>query len=196
MIKRTFDIIASVIGLIVLLPLFLIFSVVIVFGSKGGVLYKQIRVGKDNVDFFLLKLRTMFSDSDKKGILTIGLSDSRITKFGKFLRKYKLDELPQLLNILKGEMSLVGPRPEVRKYVNLYNSEQLKVLNVKPGLTDYASIEYIDESDLLAQSNNPEETYIEVIMPAKLKLNFKYIEKQSFGIDLSILAKTFLKIIR
>lgn len=196
MIKRIFDIFFSFVGIIILLPLFLIISSLILFSSKGGVLYKQTRVGRKNRDFTLLKFRTMFTNSDKKGLLTVGLSDKRVTKVGKYLRKYKLDELPQLLNILKGEMSFVGPRPEVRKYVNLYNHEQIKVLDVKPGLTDYASIEYMDESDLLAQSNNPEQTYIQVIMPAKLKLNFKYIENISLMTDISILLKTLRHIIR
>lgn len=196
MIKRIFDIFFSFFGIIILLPLFLIISSLILFSSKGGVLYKQTRVGRKNRDFTLLKFRTMFTNSDKKGLLTVGLSDKRVTKVGKYLRKYKLDELPQLLNILKGEMSFVGPRPEVRKYVNLYNHEQIKVLDVKPGLTDYASIEYMDESDLLAQSNNPEQTYIQVIMPAKLKLNFKYIENISLMTDISILLKTLRHIIR
>lgn len=196
MIKRIFDIFFSFVGIIILLPLFLIISSLILFSSKGGVLYKQTRVGRKNRDFTLLKFRTMFTNSDKKGLLTVGLSDKRVTKVGKYLRKYKLDELPQLLNILKGEMSFVGPRPEVRKYVNLYNHEQIKVLDVKPGLTDYASIEYMDESDLLAQSNNPEQTYIQAIMPAKLKLNFKYIENISLMTDISILLKTLRHIIR
>ncbi len=196
MIKRSFDVLFSLIGITILFPIFFITSIFIIIDSKGGIFYKQIRVGKKNKDFTLLKFRTMYSNSDKKGLLTVGLSDSRVTKTGKFLRKYKFDELPQLINILKGEMSFVGPRPEVRKYVNLYTSEQLKVLEVKPGLTDYASIEYIDESELLAQSSNPEKTYIELIMPNKLKLNFKYIENQSLGTDISILFKTFFKILR
>lgn len=133
--------------------------------------------------------------ADKKGLLTLGLSDSRVTKIGRFLRKYKMDELPQLFNILKGEMSFVGPRPDVRKYVDLYSPEQLKVLEVKPGLTDYASIEYIDESDLLAQSENPEKTYIEVVMNDKIKLNFKYIQEHNLKTDILILIKTIFKIV-
>lgn len=196
MLKRTFDLVMSLIGILVLLPFLFVISLFILFDSKGGILYKQVRVGKNNQDFLLLKFRTMCTDADKKGLLTVGLSDSRVTRVGKFLRKYKLDELPQLFNILKGDMSLVGPRPEVRKYVSLYSVEQLKVLNVKPGLTDFASIEYMDESDLLAQSENPEQTYINEIMPAKLNLNFKYIEKQSFTTDLSILFKTVVGIFR
>lgn len=196
MLKRIFDLIFSLLGLIILSPLFLIVSILIVWDSKGGIFYRQTRVGKGNVDFKLWKFRTMVTDSDKKGLLTVGLSDSRVTKVGRFLRKYKIDEFPQLINVLKGEMSLVGPRPDVRKYVDLYNLEQKKVLNVKPGITDYASIEYIDESDLLALSDNPEKTYIEVVMPEKLKLNFKYIQEQNLITDIQILVKTILKIIR
>lgn len=196
MLKRTFDLVMSLIGVLILLPFLIIISLFILFDSKGGVFYKQVRVGRNNRDFLLLKFRTMCTDADKKSLLTVGLSDSRVTRVGKFLRKYKLDELPQLFNILKGDMSLVGPRPEVRKYVSLYTNEQLKVLNVKPGLTDFASIEYMDESDLLAQSENPEQTYINEIMPDKLNLNFKYIKKQSFTTDLSILFKTIFGIFR
>lgn len=135
-------------------------------------------------------------NADKDGLLTVGDRDSRITRSGYFLRKYKLDELPQLFNIIKGEMSIVGPRPEVRKYVELYNEEQQKVLNVKPGLTDFASLEYINENELLATSNNPEQTYIETIMPAKLLLNKKYIGQISLLTDLKIIFRTMKKIMR
>lgn len=195
MIKRLFDIFFSFFGLLFLSPLFLILSLFIVLDSRGSAFYRQRRVGKGNVDFSLLKFRTMELGADKKGLLTLGLSDSRVTKIGRFLRKYKMDELPQLFNILKGEMSFVGPRPDVRKYVDLYSPEQLKVLEVKPGLTDYASIEYIDESDLLARSNNPEKTYIEVVMSDKIKLNFKYIQEQNLQTDILILFKTIFKIV-
>lgn len=195
MIKRLFDIFFSFFGLLFLSPLFLILSLFIVLDSRGSAFYRQRRVGKGNVDFSLLKFRTMELGADKKGLLTIGLSDSRVTKIGRFLRKYKMDELPQLFNILKGEMSFVGPRPDVRKYVDLYSPEQLKVLEVKPGLTDYASIEYIDESDLLARSDNPEKTYIEVVMSDKIKLNFKYIQEQNLQTDILILFKTIFKIV-
>lgn len=195
MIKRLFDIFFSFFGLLFLSPLFLILSLFIVLDSRGSAFYRQRRVGKGNVDFSLLKFRTMELGADKKGLLTLGLSDSRVTKIGRFLRKYKMDELPQLFNILKGEMSFVGPRPDVRKYVDLYSPEQLKVLEVKPGLTDYASIEYIDESDLLARSDNPEKTYIEVVMSDKIKLNFKYIQEQNLQTDILILFKTIFKIV-
>ena len=192
--KRLFDIIFSLIGIAILLPFFLIFTIFIVIDSGFPVFYSQTRVGKNGKDFSLLKFRTMKKDSDKKGLLTVGEKDSRITSFGFFLRKYKLDELPQLFNVLAGNMSLVGPRPEVRKYVELYNSEQKKVLSVKPGITDYASIEYSNENSILAKSMNPENLYITEIMPTKLKLNLKYIEERSFLTDLKIIFKTIGKI--
>jgi len=164
--------------------------------SKGGVFYRQIRVGKDDTDFYLLKFRTMQSGSDKKGLLTVGNRDKRVTRVGYHLRKYKLDELPQLFNVLFGSMSLVGPRPEVRKYVDLYTDEQKRVLLVKPGITDYASIEYVNENELLALASNPEETYIKDIMPHKIQLNLKYINDASFMTDVKIILQTILKIIR
>lgn len=154
----------------------------------------QTRVGKNNKDFKLFKFRSMTVGSDKKGLLTIG-NDSRITKVGSFIRKYKLDEFAQLINVLKGDMSLVGPRPEVRKYVNLYNEEQLKVLNIKPGITDYASLEYFDENELLGASQNPEETYIKEVMPHKLELNKKYLENPNILHDIKLILRTLQKII-
>lgn len=194
MVKRCFDIFASFIGLLLLLPVFIVISIIIVLDSKGGVFYRQVRVGKNNVDFKLYKFRSMATGSDKKGLLTVGGKDSRVTRSGYYIRKYKLDELPQLLNVLFGDMSLVGPRPEVRKYVEMYNAEQLKVLSVKPGITDYASIEYSNENELLAKSSEPEKTYIEEIMPAKLLLNQKYISEQGLLTDLRIIFKTIAKI--
>ena len=136
----------------------------------------------------------MLLDADKKGLLTVGGRDPRVTNIGYYLRKYKLDELPQLFNVLFGSMSLVGPRPEVRKYVDLYTQEQLLVLTVKPGITDYASIQFINENELLAQSNDPEQTYINDIMPQKLALNLKYISKNNVFVDVSIIVNTILKI--
>ena len=162
--------------------------------SRGGVLFKQRRVGKEDEDFFILKYRTMAVNSDKNGLLTVGARDRRITRVGYFLRKYKLDELPQLFNVLSGDMSFVGPRPEVRKYVDMYNAEQRKVLTVKPGITDYASIEYSNENELLAKSRNPEQTYIDEIMPHKLKLNLKYIEEKGFFTDVKIIFRTISKV--
>ena len=195
MLKRLFDIIFSLIVLFTLLPVFIVVAVLIGVDSKGGIFFKQIRVGKNNVDFSLFKFRTMTVGSDKKGQITIGNNDGRITKVGSLLRKYKLDEFPQLINILNGEMSIVGPRPEVRKYVELYTKEQLNVLSVKPGLTDYASLEYINESEILGNSEDPNQTYIDEIMPLKLKLNLKYISKISFITDLSLIFKTIIRIL-
>lgn len=194
MIKRLLDIIVALFGLILLFPLFLLLALAISINSRGGVLYRQTRVGKNNKDFKLYKLRSMRIDADKKGLLTVGGRDSRITEVGYFIRKYKLDELPQLLNVLFGNMSLVGPRPEVRKYVDMYDEDQKKVLLVKPGITDYASIEYFNENELLAKSDKPEETYIQEVMPAKLTLNLKYIEEQGLLTDLKIIFRTISKV--
>lgn len=193
--KRLLDIIICFIASLLLAPVWIILPLLIVIDSEGNPFYVQKRVGKDNKDFNLLKFRTMYAGTDKKGLLTVGDNDRRITRIGYFLRKYKLDELPQLFNIIKGDMSIVGPRPEVRKYVQLYNEHQRNVLKVRPGLTDYASIEYIAESELLAQSDNPEYTYIQDIMPKKIELNLKYIENQSLRLDFELIIKTLLKII-
>jgi lipopolysaccharide/colanic/teichoic acid biosynthesis glycosyltransferase len=163
--------------------------------SKGGVFYKHIRVGENQKEFGLLKFRSMERGSDKGSQITIG-NDSRITNVGHFIRKYKIDELPQLINILKGEMSVVGPRPEVKKYVDLYSKEQLLVLSVLPGLSDYASIEYFDEQTILGKALNPDEEYVNVVMPAKLKLNLKYIKEKSILTDFKIILKTVNKIVK
>ncbi len=195
MCKRIFDILFSFIGLVFLLPVLLIIALAIFFDSRGSLIYKQQRVGKNNQDFFIYKFRTMYDGAEKKGLLTVGAKDSRVTRVGYYLRKYKLDELPQLLNVFKGQMSFVGPRPEVRKYVNLYTAEQLKVLEVKPGITDYASIQYANESELLASAADPEKFYIETVFPAKLKLNLKYIDEKKVGKDFLILFQTLVKII-
>lgn len=196
MLKRLFDIICSLIGIIILLPFFVIISVLIIVNSGFPVFYFQTRVGKNSKNFNLIKFRTMHTHADKKGLLTVGGRDVRVTAIGYFLRKYKIDELPQLINVLVGSMSLVGPRPEVSKYVDLYNVQQLQVLNVRPGITDLASLEFINENELLAQSSNPEETYIQSIMPQKLALNLKYIAQRSFGTDVKIIYKTILKIVK
>lgn len=195
MIKRSFDIVFSSLGLILLLPLLLIIAVFIKIESKGPVFYKQNRVGKNNQDFKIFKFRTMFIGSDKKGLLTVGNRDPRVTKVGYFLRKYKLDELPQLINVLLGNMSFVGPRPEVRHYVNFYSESDLKILSVKPGITDYASIHFRNEVELLKESENPEKFYIEHILPKKIALNKKYIEQNNLLIDIKIILKTLLTII-
>jgi lipopolysaccharide/colanic/teichoic acid biosynthesis glycosyltransferase len=183
-------------GVIILLPFLCIISLLIILSSRGSVFYKQKRVGKNEKEFSLLKFRTMKKGADKLGLLTIGGKDSRVTKIGYFLRKFKLDEIPQILNIIAGKMSIVGPRPEVAKYVALYTTEQKKVLKIRPGLTDLASIKYINESELLAKSDNPEKLYVEKIMPDKLKLNLRYIETNSFGKDIQIIFQTIVKILR
>jgi lipopolysaccharide/colanic/teichoic acid biosynthesis glycosyltransferase len=194
--KRLFDIICSLSGIIILSPLFFGISLLIIINSGFPVFYFQTRVGKGNKDFKLFKFRTMFANSDKKGLLTVGGRDSRITPVGYYLRKLKLDELPQLFNVLSGTMSLVGPRPEVRKYVDMYNSQQKMVLDAKPGITDYASLDYINENELLAKSEDPEKTYINEVMPAKLQLNLKYINESGFLTDLTIILRTIFKIIK
>jgi len=196
MLKRLFDIVFSTIGLVLLSPLFCVVALLILFSSKGPVFFLQTRVGKNNCDFKLFKFRTMYLEAEKKGLLTVGGRDPRITNIGYILRKYKIDELPQLLNVFFGTMSLVGPRPEVRKYVDLYNAAQKKILDVKPGITDYASLEYFSENELLAKSENPEETYITRVMPEKLRLNEKYIQEAGLITDLRIILKTIKKIIR
>ncbi len=193
---RATDILVSIIGLLVLSPLFIVVAIWIVLDNPGPVFYRQQRVGRNGKDFGLLKFRSMRVGSDKAGLITVGERDNRITRAGYYIRKYKLDELPQLINVLAGDMSLVGPRPEVRKYVDLYTPEQRKVLSVRPGITDYASIEYIDENRLLAQSSDPDKTYIEEIMPAKIALNMRYIEHQTIGEYFKIVFLTISKIVR
>ena len=193
---RFFDFILSLVGLVVLAPILIVLAIWIKIDSKGPVFYKQVRVGQNGIDFGLFKFRSMVVDADKKGLITVGGRDPRITRSGYFIRKYKLDELPQLINVLLGDMSLVGPRPEVRKYVELYTDEQQKVLSVKPGITDYASIEYMDENEILGKSNDPEKTYIEEIMPEKIKYNMKYIQNKNVSEYFKIIFLTLLKIVR
>ena len=193
--KRIFDLLFSITGLLLLSPLFALIAIWIKAFDGGPVFYYQNRVGKDNVDFKMMKFRSMKAGSDKKGLLTIGSTDARITKPGLFLRKFKLDELPQLINVLIGDMSLVGPRPEVRKYVDLYTDEQKKVLFIKPGITDPVSLIYFNESEILGKSENPEIAYIEEIMPAKLKLALQYAEKAGVFYDIKVIIATLRKII-
>ena len=193
---RLADLLASFIAAVILLPFFLIIAIVIKLNSKGPVFYRQVRVGKGGKDFRLYKFRSMFTGADKKGLLTVGGNDSRITSVGLFLRKYKLDELPQVFNVLKGEMSVVGPRPEVRKYVDLYNDEQQKVLSVLPGITDYASIEFKNENELLARATNPEQFYIDVIMPQKIRLNTRYISNKNIFQYIKIVFLTIIGILK
>jgi len=194
MAKRLFDIVFSLLGIVILSPFLFIITFITLFTSAGGAFYKQIRVGKNGKEFQLFKFRTMRKGADKSGALTVGMKDSRITALGFYLRKYKLDELPQLFNILWGNMSFVGPRPEVPKYVAFYDNEQRKVLKVKPGLTDYASIVYSEENKLLATAENPEEFYINKVMPAKLKLNLRYINEMNMVTDIKVILKTIGKV--
>jgi lipopolysaccharide/colanic/teichoic acid biosynthesis glycosyltransferase len=195
MMKRMVDLIFCFTALLFLWPLMLFCALVIKLQDRGPVFYKQERIGKDGIPFKILKYRTMVMNADKMGpVITVGMKDKRITKLGYFLRRTKLDELPQLFNIIMGDMSVVGPRPEVKKYVDMYSPRQLQVLTVRPGLTDFASIEFIHENRILGKSKDPEADYINKIMPAKLELNLRYIREQSFVLDLILIAKTLLKI--
>lgn len=190
------DIVVSFTGLLLLSPLFIIIALWVGFSSPGGVFYMQTRVGRYNRDFKLFKFRTMRTGADRQGLLTVGGRDPRITRAGYVLRRYKLDELPQLINVLLGSMSLVGPRPEVRRYVDRYDKEQLRVLEVRPGITDYASLEYFSENELLAASSDPEDTYIKQVMPAKLALNKKYIAEAGLRTDLRIILATLRRMMK
>ena len=194
--KRLFDIVASTIWLLVLSPLFLVVAIWIKLDSEGPVFYRQVRVGRYNQDFRIFKFRTMRVGSDKGSLVTIGGRDPRITRSGYFIRKYKLDELPQLLNVLLGDMSLVGPRPEVRHYVNYWTPAQRRVLNVRPGITDPASIKYRNENELMEQVEDPENYYINVIMQEKIRLYLEYVEQASFWYDLKLLFKTLYVIVK
>jgi lipopolysaccharide/colanic/teichoic acid biosynthesis glycosyltransferase len=194
--KRLFDICLAIVLLILLSPLFFILALWVILDSRGDVFYTQTRIGKNRKPFRIYKFRSMRPGSDAGGLLTIGRRDGRVTRAGYFLRKTKFDELPQLFNILAGQMSFVGPRPEVEKYVACYDDEQLQVLRIRPGLTDYASLEYIDEEETLGNSNDPESTYIREIMPAKLLLNRRYISERSFWGDILILFRTAAGIAR
>jgi len=191
---RLFDFFISLVGILLFLPVFILISFLIVFDSGFPVLFLQERIGEKGKVFKLMKFRTMRKSANKNGLLTVGSKDIRITRIGFYLRKFKLDELPQLFNVLIGEMALVGPRPEVEKYVKLYSAEQKRVLNVKPGITDLASIEYMDESELLAKSTDPERTYIEEIMPHKIEINLKYAANKNLYTNIKVILKTILKI--
>lgn len=194
--KRIFDIVTSGLGLIVLSPLFLFLALWIKYDSRGSVFYRQVRVGRNNKDFRLYKFRSMRSGADRQGLITIGGRDPRVTRAGYYIRKYKLDELPQLINVFVGDMSIVGPRPEVRRYVDLYTPEQMQVLTVRPGITDMASIRYRNENELLEQAEDPEKYYREVVMPDKLKINREYIERASFWFDIRLIFCTLQAIIK
>lgn len=194
--KRLLDLVFASFILILFFPIGLIISFLIIFSSRGGVFYRQERIGLHGKPFYILKFRSMRVNSDLSGKLTVGMRDPRITKVGYYLRKYKLDEFPQFINVLKGEMSIVGPRPEVIEYVQLYTEEQLKILNVKPGITDYASLYYFKENELLAQAKDPQKTYIQQIVPAKIALNEKYLLNPTILHDLKIIGLTFFKLFR
>lgn len=191
---RLIDIVLSIFGLIMLSPILLLTAIGISLESRGGVFFRQTRVGKDFKEFKLLKFRSMFVNSELRGQLTVGSRDARITKMGYFIRKYKVDELPQLINVLLGDMSLVGPRPEVPKYVSKYTKEQKRLLSVRPGITDYASLYYFEEADLLAASDDPERTYIEKVMPEKLSFSLRYLNQKSVYSDLKIIIFTVLRL--
>ena len=193
---RFFDILFATMGIILLSPVFLVLALIIALTSKGPIIFKQVRVGRYNKDFRLYKFRSMFINAEQKGQLTVGGRDSRITWIGYYLRKFKMDELPQLFNVLKGEMSLVGPRPEVRKYVDYYTPEQQQVLSVLPGITDYASIAYRNENEILANAANPEQTYIQEILPHKIELNMRYIRNKTVGNYFSIIFNTIVTSIK
>lgn len=191
---RLLDIIFALFGVIILSPFFILLSLWVKLDSKGPVFYRQKRIGRGGSEFSLLKFRSMHVDADKKGLLTVGGRDPRITRSGYILRKFKLDELPQLFNVLGGDMSLVGPRPEVKKYVDLYNDEQRKVLTVRPGITDMASIEFSNENEILEKQANPEQYYIDHIMPEKIRLNQQYIQSPTVGNYFRIILLTVKKI--
>lgn len=196
MCKRIFDILLSAMGLLCLSPLLVVISIWVKLDSEGPVFYRQVRVGRGGKDFRIYKFRSMYTDADKRGLITIGAHDARVTRAGYYIRKYKLDELPQLINVLLGDMSFVGPRPEVRKYVDLYTPEQRHVLDVRPGITDAASIRYRNENELLAAQADPNEYYINVIMQDKLRINLEYVHQHSLVGDLRLIMETLISIIK
>ena len=193
--KRWFDVLCSLIGLLLLAPFLLAIAIIIKLDSKGPILFIQGRVGKNNKDFHIYKFRTMKLQSESKGLLTLGNHDSRITKVGYFLRRYKIDEFPQLFNILKGDMSFVGPRPELRYYVNFYNEDDLKIFAVRPGITGLASLKYRNEVELLKAADDPEDFFITSIIPDKLKYNKEYIAKRNFFFDLKLIFITIIQVL-
>lgn len=196
MLKRLFDFIFSLIGLILLYPFLLIIALLIKLNDGGPSLYKGIRAGYNGKPFKMLKFRTMVLNAEKIGASSTADDDPRITRVGKFMRKYKLDELPQLINILKGEMSFVGPRPQVKWAVDLYNKEEKQILSVRPGITDYASIKFPNEGEILKGSKDPDKDYMEKIHPEKTRLQLQYVKDHSFLIDLKIILKTIFIIFK
>lgn len=197
MLKRLFDFLVSIFGLIVLSPLFLIISILIKIDSEGPIFYRGVRIGQFGKPFKIFKFRTMIKNAEKIGGTSTSADDPRLTRVGKFLRKYKLDELPQLINVLKGEMSLVGPRPEVKMYIDMLKPEEReKILSVKPGMTDLASLWDFHEEELLKGSKDPDKTYMEKIRPKKIQLQLEYVKNRSFLLDLKIIAKTIWKLLK
>lgn len=193
--KRLFDIFASGLGLLFLSPLFLVLAIWIKLDSPGPVFYRQVRVGRHNKDFRIYKFRSMKVGADKQGLITVGGHDPRITRSGYFIRKYKLDEFPQLINVFVGDMSLVGPRPEVRKYVDMYTPEQMHVLDVRPGVTSLASIRYRNENELLDKAEDPDQFYTDVVMQDKLAIDLEYVRNASFWYDIKLIFQTFWEIV-
>lgn len=197
MIKRIFDVFVSLIGLLIFLPLFFVVGILIKLDSEGPIFYRGQRIGQFGRPFKIFKFRTMIKDAEKLGGSSTSVDDPRLTKIGKFLRKYKIDELPQLINVLRGEMSLTGPRPEVPEYVNLMTEEQKNViLSVKPGMTDFASLWDFHEEEMLKGSLDPEKTYLEKIRPKKIQLQIEYVKNRSFLLDLKIILKTIFKLFK
>ncbi len=191
--KRFFDIFFSLLGLIVCFPLFCFVAVLIKLDSNGPMLFAQERIGKDFRPFRIYKFRTMKQDAEKNGPKITVSGDSRVTRVGKLLRKYKIDELPQLFNVLKGDMSFVGPRPEVREYVQLFDADYKKLLSIRPGITDPASIYYVNEEQVLSLSRNWDETYQKKILPEKIKLSLQYVDNHDLMTDLKLIFRTILK---
>jgi len=194
--KRLMDLFTALLVLVLFLPFGILISWLIVLESSGGVFYRQERIGLKGKPFYLLKFRSMRPNADLQGKLTVGERDPRVTRIGFFIRKFKLDEFPQFINVLKGEMSVVGPRPEVAEYVALYSENQRRVLDVKPGITDEASITYFEENKLLSKSTNPQKTYIEEIMPEKIRINLAYQERATVWTDLGVVWKTAARMVK
>ena len=195
MIKRTFDVVVSVLGLLLLLPFGVAVALLIKWDSRGPVFFRQERVGRGFRPFFIYKFRTMVQDASRKGgPITVG-EDPRTTRVGRYLRKTKIDELPQLINVVRGEMSFVGPRPEVRQYVELFRKDYKEILKVRPGITDLATLKYRDEADVLGQSQDPEEEYVNRILPEKIHLAKEHLRRSSFFLDLTLVFKTLLKLV-
>ena len=193
--KRVFDLILASVVLFISFPFFVFFSIAIKLDSKGGVFYRAKRTGKNSRVFKMYKFRSMFENADKIKIFSTSEDDSRITKIGKLMRKYKIDEIPQLMNILKGEMSFVGPRPEVPYYTSMFKGEEKDILSIKPGFTDFASVKFRNEAELLKGSDNPDKAYEELIRPEKIRLQLKYMQKRNFWLDIKIVLKTISKVL-